>query len=229
MKVVLWRKRWNPTRLCPQAMSQVPWIWKICLPKFLTWSWFDRGISHYLRSKRTNSQSGRGELTDDILQIDYWYQIPCLWWREFSRTSNMTDYLGEQGGVVCTAMMQWVHMSVLGIALRALGCSWLCLCSIISSSLPVPLSCHFRWAAKLAHFTPDLASRILLEIPITNAVLNHYSHVSCSFADLHFYFFIWLQKSTTPLSEFEAVDLVKDTFASAAERDIYTVIMQIHL
>jgi hypothetical protein len=69
---------------------------------------------------------------------------------------------------------------------------------------------------------PDLGSRILLEIPITTAVLNHYSHVSCSFADLHFYFVIWLQKSTTPLSEFEAVDLVKDTFASAAERDIYT-------
>ncbi len=155
-------------------------------------------------------------------------KIPCLCWREFSRTSNMTDYLGKQGGVVCTAMMQWVHMSVLGIALRALGCSWLCPCLIISSSLPVPLSCHFRWAVKLVHFMPDLGSRILLEIPITTAVLNHYSHVSC-FADLHFYFVIWLQKSTTPLSEFEAVDLVKDTFASAAERDIYTVIMQIHL
>jgi len=82
---------------------------------------------------------------------------------------------------------------------------------------------------KLVHFMPDLGSRILLEIPITTAVLNHYSHVSCCFADLHFYFVIWLQKSTTPLSEFEAVDLVKDTFASAAERDIYTVIMQIHL
>jgi hypothetical protein len=89
--------------------------------------------------------------------------------------------------------------------------------------LPLQVSCE------LVHFMPDLASRILLEIPITTAVLNHYSHVSCSFADLHFYFVIWLQKSTTPLSEFEAVDLVKDTFASAAERDIYTVIMQIHL
>lgn len=33
----------------------------------------------------------------------------------------------------------------------------------------------------------------------------------------------WMQESSTPLSENEAVDLIKDTFASAAERDIYTV------
>ena len=34
---------------------------------------------------------------------------------------------------------------------------------------------------------------------------------------------LFVQDAVTPLSESDAVDLVKDVFASATERDIYTV------
>lgn len=105
-------------------------------------------------------------------------------------------------------MMLLVPMRGLDIVPKVLVPHSLCLSWITNWSLPV-LSCCLLWYAIISdyYFTQllhpiGLLYTIFIYLPVTTYDM---------------------QDAVTPLSEGEAIDLVKTVFASATERDIYTV------
>lgn len=151
-----------------------------------------------------------------------WVEIG-IHFAEMCGPCNKWSVCGKQVKDVCTHMMLWVHTSVQDTAPRVLACNSSCLCSIINWSPQALLSFQPGWVLlacvtvnAMAGFTLAIHWPSILPVCTSPFVTDLPSRRS-------FCVFLWLQPSSTPLSESEAVDLIKDTFASAAERDIYTV------